>query len=55
MEEAGNFLAYVYRDSVVDVANIKVAVGEGDKETVLSYLRSVRAYTHNLITAIENG
>ena len=53
MREAVNFLSQVYQGSIQDVATIKVAEAENDKETVEKYLVSVRDYVDKLIKGLE--
>lgn len=54
MREAVNFLTQVYYDSIPDVAAIKVAEAEGDKETIVKYLTYVHNYTTGLINKINS-
>lgn len=53
MKEAVNFLTQVYNGSIPDVAAIKVAEAEGDKETIAKYLLQVHNYTARLINKIN--
>ena len=54
MKEAVNFLTQVYYGSVENVATIKVAEAESDKETILKYLTNVKEYTEGLIEKVKN-
>lgn len=53
MKEAVNFLTHVYCGSVVDVAAIKVAEADHDKETIEKYLMYVHNYTVRLINRLN--
>lgn len=53
MKEAVNFLTQVFYDSVVDVANIKVAEADNDKATIEKYLMTVHNYTARLINKLK--
>ena len=53
MKEAVNFLTQVYYGSVNDVAAIKVAEADNDKETIVQYLMYVHNYTARLINKIN--
>lgn len=53
MKEAVNFLTQVFYDSVVDVANIKVAEADNDKVTIEKYLMTVHNYTGDLINKLK--
>lgn len=53
MKEAVNFLTQVYYDSVADVAAIKVAEADHDKETIEKYLMYVHNYTGRLINQLK--
>jgi len=55
MKEAVNFLTQVYYGSVENVATIKVAEAENDKETILKYLANVKEYTEELIEKVKNN
>lgn len=55
MKEAVNFLTQVYYDSVADVAAIKVAEADHDKETIEKYLMYVHNYTVRLINQLKEG
>ena len=55
MKEAVNFLTQVYYDSVVDVAAIKVAEADNDRETIEKYLMYVHNYTGRLINQLKEG
>ena len=54
MKEAVNFLTQVYYGSVENVATIKVAEAENDRETILKYLENVKDYTEGLIEKVKN-
>ena len=53
MKEAVNFLTHVYYGSVADVAAIKVAEADHDKETIEKYLMYVHNYTGRLINQLN--
>lgn len=53
MKEAVNFLTQVYYGSVADVAAIKVAEADHDKETIEKYLMYVHNYTGRLINQLK--
>lgn len=53
MKEAVNFLTQVYYGSVADVAAIKVAEADNDKETIEKYLMYVHNYTGRLINQLK--
>lgn len=53
MSEAVNFLTQVYYGSVPDVAAIKVAEAENDRETIEKYLMFVHNYTARLINKLK--
>ena len=53
MKEAVNFLTQVFHGSITDVATIKVAEAENDKERILQYLASVKEYTEGLIEKLK--
>lgn len=53
MKEAVNFLTQVYYDSIADVAAIKVAEADNDKETIEKYLMYVHNYTGRLINQLK--
>lgn len=53
MKEAVNFLTHVYYGSVADVAAIKVAEADHDKETIEKYLMYVHNYTVRLINKLN--
>ena len=55
MKEAVNFLTQGYYDSVVDVATIKVAEADNDRETIEKYLMYVHNYTGRLINQLKEG
>lgn len=55
MKEAVNFLTQVYYGSIHDVAAIKVAEAESDKETIVKYLMYVHNYTARLINKINEN
>ena len=55
MKEAVNFLTQVYYDSVADVAAIKVAEADNDRETIEKYLMYVHNYTGRLINQLKEG
>lgn len=53
MREAVNFLTQVYDRSIPDVAAIKVAEAENDRETIEKYLMYVHNYTGRLINKLK--
>ena len=53
MKEAVNFLTQVYYGSVANVAAIKVAEAEKDRETIEKYLLTVYNYTGKLINRLK--
>lgn len=53
MKEAVNFLTQVYYGSVANVAAIKVAEAENDRETIEKYLLTVYNYTGRLINQLK--
>ena len=53
MKEAVNFLTQVYSGSMTDVANIKVAEADNDRETIEKYLMAVHNYTGRLINKLK--
>lgn len=53
MKEAVNFLTQVFYGSVEDVAAIKVAEADGDKETIEKYLLTVHNYAARLINKLN--
>lgn len=53
MKEAVNFLTQVYYGSVTDVAAIKVAEADNDRETIEKYLLTVYNYTGRLINQLK--
>ena len=53
MREAVNFLTQVYDGSIPDVAAIKVAEAENDRETIEKYLMYVHNYTGRLINKLK--
>lgn len=53
MKEAVNFLTQVYYGSVADVAAIKVAEADNDRETIEIYLMYVHNYTGRLINQLK--
>lgn len=53
MKEAVNFLTQVYYGSVADVAAIKVAEADNDRETIEKYLMYVHNYTGRLINQLK--
>lgn len=55
MKEAVNFLTQVFYGSVENVATIKVAEAENDKETILKYLTNVKEYAEGLIEKVKNN
>ena len=53
MQEAVNFLTQVYYGSVADVAAIKVAEADNDKETIVEYILYVYDYAARLIDELN--
>jgi hypothetical protein len=53
MKEAVNFLTQVYYGSVADVAAIRVAEADNDRETIEKHLLTVYNYTGKLINQLK--
>lgn len=55
VKEAVNFLTQVYYGSVTDVAAIKVAEADNDRETIEKYLMTVHNNTGRLINQLNEN
>lgn len=53
MREVCAFLCTVYHDSPFDVAAIRVAEADGDKNEILEYLLGVKNYAEKLIDKVK--
>lgn len=53
MKEVVNFLVTIYSESIPDIATILNAEAEGDTNTLIKYLETVKSYTEGLINKLQ--
>jgi len=51
---APNFLRHVYSESVPDLAKITIAEAEGDYDTIIKYLESLKEHIEKWIGELKN-